>query len=128
MAITSIRRSFDFPVENLQDIEQTLSQSVAQAVRLLLSPELVRQSQAHGADSDEAYGYFMRARKYGHEGTPDGDDQAAGAVSARDRTRSAIRARVRRTRRDQLGTISSRELQIADVADEVTQLLATPKS
>ena len=47
-AITSIRRSFDFPVEELQDIEQTLSQSVAQAAaQLLLSPELVRQWQAN---------------------------------------------------------------------------------
>ena len=117
-------QTFDFPVENLQDIEQTLSQSVAQAVRLLLSPELVRQSQAKRAHSYEAYGYFIRARKYGHEGTPDGNDQAAELYRLaieRDPQFALAYVGLAETL---LATISSRELQVAKVADEVTRLLA----
>ncbi len=117
-------QSFDFAVENLQDIEQTLSQSVAQAVRLLLSPELVRQSQANRAHSYEAYGYFVRARKYWREGTPDGDDQAAELYRlAIERDPQFALAYVGLAEA-LLGTINSRQLQVADVADKVTRLLA----
>jgi len=116
-------QTFDFAVEDLQEIEQTLSQSVAQAVRLMLSPELVRQSQAHRAHSYEAFGYFVRARKYGHEGTPDGDDQAAALYRLaieRDPQFALAYVGLAETL---LGTIASRELQVSDVADEVTKLL-----
>jgi TolB-like protein/DNA-binding winged helix-turn-helix (wHTH) protein len=117
-------QSFDFAVEDLQEIEQTLSQSVAQAVRLLLSPELVRQSQARRAHSYEAFGYFVRARKYGHEGTPDGDDQAAALYRLaieRDPQFALAYVGLAETL---LGTISSREAQVTDIAEEVTRLLA----
>ena len=117
-------QSFDFAVENLQEIEQTLSQSVAQAVRLLLSPELVRQSQANRAHSYEAYVYFIRARNYGHEGTPDGDDQAAELYRLAIQRDPQFALAYVGLAETLLGTISSRQLQVADVADEVTRQLA----
>ena len=124
MAITSIRRSFDFPSEGPADIEQALSQSVTQVLRTCLSPELVRQWQARGPDSREAFGYFVRARKYGHEGTPDGDDQAEELYRlAIERDPQFALAYVGLAE-VKLSTISSRELKVADVADEVTRLLA----
>jgi TolB-like protein/DNA-binding winged helix-turn-helix (wHTH) protein len=117
--------SFDFPSEGTADIEQSLSQSVSQALRTWLSPELVRQWQARGSDSREAFGYFVRARAYGHEGTPDGDGQAEELYRlAIERDPQFALAYVGLAE-VKLSTLSSRELKIADVSKEVTQLLAT---
>jgi len=118
-------QSFDFPSEGTADVEQSLSQSVTQVLRTWLSPELIRQWQARGPDSREAFGYFVRARAYGHQGTPDGDAQAEElyrlAIERDPRFALAYvgLAEVR------LSTISSRELKIVDVSNEVGQLLDT---
>ena len=104
-------QSFDFAVENLQDIEQTLSQSVAQAVRLLLSPELVRQSQANAGPQLRGIRLLHTRAQVWARGYPGRRRPGRGAISACDRTRSAIRARVRRT-----GRGSSRHHQQSRVA------------
>ena len=117
--------SFDFPSEGTADIEQALSQSVTQVLRTWLSPELVRQWQARGPDSREAFGYFVRARAYGHQGTPDGDAQAEELYRlAIERDPQFALAYVGLAE-VKLSTLSSRELKLADVSEEVAQLLAT---
>jgi len=118
-------QQFDFPSEGAVDVEQSLSQSVAQVLRTWLSPELVRQWQARGPDSREAFGYFVRARAYGHEGTPDGDAQAEELYRlAIERDPQFALAYVGLAE-VKLSTLSSRELKIADVSDDVARLLAT---
>ena len=118
-------QSFDFPSEGTADIEQALSQSVVQVLSTWLSPELVRQWQARGSDSREAFAYFVRARAYGHQGTPDGDAQAEELYRlAMERDPQFALAYVGLAE-VKLSTLSSRELKIADVSEEVAQLLAT---
>ena len=126
MAITCIRRHSISRSEGTADIEQTLSQSVAQALRIWLSPELVRQWQARGPHSSRGIRLFRaRAQAYGHEGTPDGDAQAEELYRlAIERDPQFALAYVGLAE-VKLGTISSRELKVADVSEEVVQLLAT---
>lgn len=117
--------SFEFPAAGTADIEQALAQSVAQTLRTWMSPELVRQWQARGPESREAFGYFLRARAYGHEGTPDGDAQAEELYRlAIERDPQFALAYVGLAE-VKLSTISSRELKIADVSEEVARALAT---
>jgi TolB-like protein/DNA-binding winged helix-turn-helix (wHTH) protein/Tfp pilus assembly protein PilF len=117
--------SFDFPSEGTADIEQALSQSVTQVLRTWLSPELVRQWQARGSEGREAFGYFVRAKAYGHVGTPDGDAQAEELYRlAIERDPQFALAYVGLAE-VKLSTITSRELKVADVSEEVVQLLAT---
>jgi len=118
-------QTFDFPAEGTADIEQALSQSVAQVLRTWLSPELVRQWQARGPDSREAFGYFVRARAYGHEGTADGDAQAEELYRLAIERDPRFALSYVGLAEVKLSTISSRELKIADVSEEVAQLLAT---
>ena len=96
-----------------------------QVLSTWLSPELVRQWQARGSDSREAFAYFVRARAYGHEGTPDGDAQAEELYRlAIERDPQFALAYVGLAE-VKLSTISSRELKVVDVSEEVVQLLAT---
>lgn len=118
-------QQFDFPSPDEIDVEQSLSQSVAQALRLWFSPELVRQWQARGSDSREAFGYFVRGRTYGHEGTADGDAQAEELYRlAIERDPKFALAYVGLAE-VKLGTLNSRELKIVDVSDDVARFLAT---
>jgi TolB-like protein/DNA-binding winged helix-turn-helix (wHTH) protein len=118
-------QSFDFPSEGTADIEQALAQSVTQVLRTWLSPELVRQWQARGSDSREAFGYFVRARAYGHEGTPDGDNQAEELYRLAIERDPRFALAYVGLAEVKLSTISSRELKIVDVSEEVAKLLAT---
>lgn len=115
---------YDFPSPDAIDLEQSLSQSVAHALRLWFSPELVRQWQSRGSGSREAFGYFVRARTYGHEGTADGDAQAEELYRLaieRDPRFSLAYVGLAEVK---LGTISSRELKIVDVSEEVAGFLS----
>lgn len=116
---------FDFPTPDSIDVEQSLSQSVAQALRLWFSPELVRQWQSRGTGSREAFGYFVRGRTYGYEGTADGDSQAEELYRLAIERDPRFALAYVGLAEVKLGTISSRELKIVDVSKEVSEFLAT---
>jgi TolB-like protein/DNA-binding winged helix-turn-helix (wHTH) protein/tetratricopeptide (TPR) repeat protein len=116
---------FDFPSPDSIEVEQSLSQSVAQALRLWLSPALVRQWQARGSDSREAFGYFARGHTYGHEGTSDGDAQAEELYRLAIERDPRFALAYVGLAEVALSTISTRELKIVDVKDEVAGFLAT---
>jgi len=118
-------QGYDFPAEGTVDIEEGLAQSVAQVLRTWLSPDLVRQWQARGPDSREAFGYFVRARVYGREGTADGDRQAEELYRLAIERDPRFALAYVGLAQVKLSTISSRELKIVDVSKEVEQLLAT---
>jgi len=118
-------QTFDFPAEGTADIEQALSQSVTQVLRTWLSPDLVRQWQARGSNSREAFGYFVRARAYGRDGTPDGDAQAEELYRLAIERDPDFALPYVGLAEVKLSTITSRELKVVDVSEEVVQLLAT---
>jgi len=118
-------QTFDFPSEGTADVEQSLSQSVTQVLRTWLSPELIRQWQARGPDSREAFAYFVRARAYGHQGTPDGDAQAEELYRLAIERDPRFALAYVGLAEVKLSTISSRELKIVDVSTEVAKLLGT---
>ena len=75
--------------------------------------------------SREAFGYFVRASAYGHVGTSDGDAQAEELYRlAIERDPQFALAYVGLAE-VKLSTITSRELKVVDVSEEVVQLLAT---
>ena len=119
---------FDFPSEGAVEIEQGLSQSVAQVLRTWLSPDLVRQWQARGPESREAFGYFVRARVYGREGTLDGDGKAEELYRLAIERDPRFALAYVGLAEVKLSTLSSRELKIADVSDEVARLLTTAEN
>jgi tetratricopeptide (TPR) repeat protein len=124
-AITSIHSHSIFHPKARPMSSRRLSQSVTQVLRTWLSPELIRQWQARGPDSREAFGYFVRARAYGHEGTPDGDAQAEELYRLAIERDPRFALAYVGLAEVKLSTISSRELKIVDVSDEVRLLLGT---
>ncbi|MBC8028194.1 MAG: winged helix-turn-helix domain-containing protein [Steroidobacteraceae bacterium] len=122
--IPVFQQPYEFTQSTLRDIHETLSQSVAQELKLLLSPQQLKRWQARMTRDPEAYDYYIRARDYSRRKTTDGDDQAAELYRlAIERDPEFALAYVGLAE-IKLGSLSMREARLADIAGEVKALLA----
>jgi DNA-binding winged helix-turn-helix (wHTH) protein/TolB-like protein/tetratricopeptide (TPR) repeat protein len=119
------QHTHEFSQSTLRDIGEILSQSVAQELKLLLSPQQLEQWQARMTRDPEAYDYYVRARDYSRKRTPDGDDQAAELYRlAIERDPEFALAYVGLAEM-KLSSLSMREARLSDIAGEVNELLTT---
>jgi TolB-like protein/DNA-binding winged helix-turn-helix (wHTH) protein len=116
--------SFEYERAKMGDIEQQLAQSVAQQLRLLLSPEQLRRWQARMTRNPEAYEYFVRARNYARERTPDGDDQSGELYRLAIERDPEFALAYIGLADTYLSSLAIREIRVADVSAKVRELLA----
>ena len=117
--------SFNFKPEDHLDIENTLAQGVVSALRIRLSPELARSWEARDSRSSLAFDYYVRARHYGHLHTPDGDDQAASLYRLAIEQDPQFALPYVGLAETRIAGVSERDVRIAEISGEVSQLLAT---
>jgi TolB-like protein/DNA-binding winged helix-turn-helix (wHTH) protein len=116
--------SFEYERTNMGDVEQELAQSVAQQLRLLLSPEQLRRWQARMTRNPEAYDYFIRARNYARERTSDGIDQAGELYRLAIERDPEFALAYIGLADTYLSSLAIREIRVADVSAKVRELLA----
>jgi DNA-binding winged helix-turn-helix (wHTH) protein/TolB-like protein/tetratricopeptide (TPR) repeat protein len=118
-------RPYDFSASELRDIGQTLAQTVAQELKLLLSPQQLQRWQARTARDPAAYEYYVTALAYSRETTADGNDKAGELYRlAIERDPEFALAYVGLAE-VLLGSKTSHDVPIAQVSGKVRTLLAT---
>jgi TolB-like protein/DNA-binding winged helix-turn-helix (wHTH) protein/tetratricopeptide (TPR) repeat protein len=118
-------QSFEFPRGAELDIERSLVQAVVTALRVRLSPEVARRWEARDSRSRLAFDYYVRARQYGHQHTPDGNDQSAALYRLAIEQDPQFALAYVGLAESLLSSVSERGVRIAEISDEISRLLNT---
>jgi len=116
-------QSFEFPPGAELDIERSLVQAVVTALRIRLSPEVVRRWEARDSRSRLAFDYYVRARQYGHQHTPDGNDQSAALYRLAIEQDPQFALAYVGLAESLLSSVSERDVRIAEISQEVSRML-----
>jgi DNA-binding winged helix-turn-helix (wHTH) protein/TolB-like protein/Flp pilus assembly protein TadD len=117
------QQSYDFDQSNALDMGETLAQSVAEELKLLLSPEQLERWEARMTRDPEAYDYYVRATAKRREKTADADDMAAELYRLALQRDPGFALAYVGLAEVKIGSLRMREAKLATVVGEVEALL-----